>query len=165
MKNSEICGFHSRLHTCSICAPPETRHTSILSRSFSPAQTSFLSIYIYMLYMLMYTYLFTGREKAFCVLEYAQSQSNKTVQHAFVMEFSRQSPTAIQIWTWHKQFKEEGCLCRRKGSGQKNKLLKFIYSAVIIKDALIFKCYFLQKAQCCTNTLHEGVPVWYSFHS
>ena len=26
--------------------------------------------------------LFTGREKAFCVLEYAQSQLNKTVQHA-----------------------------------------------------------------------------------
>ena len=27
---------------------------------------------------------FTGREKALCVLEYARSQSNKTVQHAFV---------------------------------------------------------------------------------
>ena len=35
---------------------------------------------------------FTGREKAFCVLEYARSQSNKTVQYAFVMEFSKQSP-------------------------------------------------------------------------
>ena len=27
---------------------------------------------------------FTGREKAFCMLEYARSQSNKTVQYAFV---------------------------------------------------------------------------------
>ena len=47
---------------------------------------------------------FTGRENAFCVLEYARSQSNKTVQHAFVREFSKQSPTAMQIWTWHRKF-------------------------------------------------------------
>ena len=59
---------------------------------------------------------FTGRKKAFCVLEYARSQSNKTVRHAFVREFSKQSPTVVQILTWHKEFKEDGCLCRRKGS-------------------------------------------------
>ena len=62
---------------------------------------------------------FTGREKAFCVLEYTRSQSNNTVQHAFVREFSKQSPTAMQIMTWQKKFKEEGYLCRRKGSGPK----------------------------------------------
>ena len=45
----------------------------------------------------------TGIEKAFCVLEYARSQSNKTVQHVFVREFSKQSPTAMQIRTWHTQ--------------------------------------------------------------
>ena len=61
---------------------------------------------------------FTGREKVLCVMEYAQLQSNKTVQHAFVREFSKQSPTAMLIWTWHKKFKEEGCLCRRKRSGR-----------------------------------------------
>ena len=55
----------------------------------------------------------TGIEKAFCVLE-----SNKTVWHVFVREFSKQLPTAMQIWTWHKNLKEEGCLCRRKGSGR-----------------------------------------------
>ena len=42
---------------------------------------------------------FTGREKAFCVLEYARSQSNKTVQHSFMKEFSKQSPKEMQIWT------------------------------------------------------------------
>ena len=42
---------------------------------------------------------FTGREKAFYRLEYAWSQSNKTVQHAFVREFSKQLPKAMQIWT------------------------------------------------------------------
>ena len=31
--------------------------------------------------------LFTGKENAFCVLEYARSQSNKTVQHVFMREF------------------------------------------------------------------------------
>ena len=62
---------------------------------------------------------FTGREKVSCMLEYAHSQLNKTVQHAFVREVSKkQSPTAMQIWTWHKKFKEEGCLCRKKWSGQ-----------------------------------------------
>ena len=39
------------------------------------------------------------------MLEYAQSQLNKAVQHAFVMEFSKQSPTAMQIWTLHKKFR------------------------------------------------------------
>ena len=45
---------------------------------------------------------FTGIEKALCVLEYARSQSKKTVQHAFEREFSKQSPTTMQIWKWHK---------------------------------------------------------------
>ena len=61
---------------------------------------------------------FTEREKVFCALEHTRSQSKKTVQHAFVRELQKQSPTAIQTWTWHKKFKEEGCLCMRKGSGQ-----------------------------------------------
>ena len=48
---------------------------------------------------------FSGREKAFCVLKYARSKSNKTVQHVFVREFLKQSPTAMQIWIWHKKFR------------------------------------------------------------
>ena len=60
---------------------------------------------------------FTGRVNRRCVLEYARSQSNKTVQYVSAREFSKQSPTAMHIWTLEK-FKEEGCLCRRKGSGQ-----------------------------------------------
>ena len=58
---------------------------------------------------------FTDREKAFCVLEYARSQSNKTVQHAFAREFSKQLSTAMQIWTLHKKLKEE-----RVSAGEKN---------------------------------------------
>ena len=56
--------------------------------------------------------------KASCVLEYAHSQTNKTVQHVFVRVFTKQSPTAMLVWTWHKTFKEESRLCRRKGSGR-----------------------------------------------
>ena len=32
---------------------------------------------------------FTGQEKAYCVFEYTQTQSNKTVKHAFVKEFTK----------------------------------------------------------------------------
>ena len=58
--------------------------------------------------------LFTGRENVFGVLEYSRSQSNKTVQHAFVKVFSKQSSTAMQILTWYKKFKEEGCCAGEK---------------------------------------------------
>ena len=69
-----------------------------------------------MLDVFIFTYIemqFTGKEKAFCVLEYAQSQSNKTVQHSFEREFSKQSPTDVA-----QKFKDKGCLCWRKGSEQ-----------------------------------------------
>ena len=52
---------------------------------------------------------FTGK-KAFCVLEYARSESNKAVQHAFVSEFSKQSPD----------------LDRRFGHGTKNSRRKVV---------------------------------------
>ena len=62
--------------------------------------------------------VFTSREKAFCVLEYARTNSNKTVQRAIVRKFSKKSPTAKQISSWKKKFEDEGCLCRAKGSGR-----------------------------------------------
>ena len=62
--------------------------------------------------------VFTSREKTFCVLEYARTNSNKTVQRAFVRKFSEKSPTAKQIWSWKKKFEDEGCLCRAKVSGR-----------------------------------------------
>ena len=62
--------------------------------------------------------VFTSREKAFCVLKYARTNSNKTVQCAFVRKFSKKSPTAKQIWSWKKKFEDEGCLCRAKGFGR-----------------------------------------------
>ena len=61
---------------------------------------------------------FASRKKAFCVLEYARTNSNKTAQRAFVRKFSKKSPTAKQIWSWKKKFEDKGCLCRAKGSGR-----------------------------------------------
>ena len=62
--------------------------------------------------------VFTSREKALFVLEYARTNSNKTSQRAFVRKFSKKSPTAKQIWSWKKKFEDEGCLFRAKGSGR-----------------------------------------------
>ena len=59
--------------------------------------------------------VFSSIEKAFCVLEYAQTNLNKTVQHAFMKEFSKKSLTTMQIWTRQKKFKDESRLCREKG--------------------------------------------------
>ena len=60
-------------------------------------------------------------QKAFCVLEYAKTQSFKAVQRAFAQRFektrSEQVPDKNHIWIWHKKFKE-GCLCTVKGSGR-----------------------------------------------
>ena len=47
---------------------------------------------------------FSRKEKKFCVLKYAQTQLNKTVQHTFVRKFAKNAPTAIQIETYHKKF-------------------------------------------------------------
>ena len=60
--------------------------------------------------------VFTDREKAFCVLEYARTNSKKTVQPAFVLKFSKKSPTKKQIWNWKEKCEDEGCLGRAKES-------------------------------------------------
>lgn len=61
---------------------------------------------------------FTVKEKILCALEYARTQSNKTVHPASVREIAKNVSTAIQIWTWHKNVKLQGCLCRARGFGQ-----------------------------------------------
>ena len=40
--------------------------------------------------------LFSSIEKTSCLLKYAQTNSNKTVQHEFVREFSKKSPKPVQ---------------------------------------------------------------------
>ena len=70
---------------------------------------------------------FTGKEKAFCVLEFDKNNSNviwiptyfqhvisTCVQCKFQTEFSKQPPDQCTIQKWHAKFKEEGCLCSWK---------------------------------------------------
>ena len=52
-----------------------------------------------------------GKKKVFVT-----ACSNMTEQHAIAREFAKNAPSAMKICTWHKIFKEEGCLCRAKGS-------------------------------------------------
>ena len=61
---------------------------------------------------------FTSKEKAFCVLEYARTQSPNTVQRAFFTKFAKKAPTTKQIRTWHQKFQEKGCLSIPKSPGR-----------------------------------------------
>ena len=54
---------------------------------------------------------FTEREK-----RNARSHLYKTVQHAFVKEFQKQSPTAKQICTWHKKIQRGWLFVQEKGN-------------------------------------------------
>ncbi|KAF8789550.1 hypothetical protein HNY73_007481 [Argiope bruennichi] len=60
----------------------------------------------------------TLSEKSFCVLEYARVFSTTTVQRAFRIQYGKESPTNKSILRWYKQFKETGCLCKKKSSGR-----------------------------------------------
>ena len=83
----------------------------------------------------------------FCVLEYARSQSKKTVQQAFVKEFSKQLPTVMQIWTWYKKLNDYSCLCRIELSGRPKtseemvnrvcKKIVFVKNCVMPKEIVI----------------------------
>ena len=59
-----------------------------------------------------------SRKNADYVLEYATTDSEKTTKRAFAKEFFKKSPTAKQIFKWHKKFKNKSCSCRVNGSGR-----------------------------------------------
>ena len=54
---------------------------------------------------------FTGKEKAFCVLEFDKNNLWTCIQHKFQTEFLKQPPDQRTIQKWHTKFKEEGYLC------------------------------------------------------
>jgi len=52
----------------------------------------------------------TSIERAFCNLQYAPRQSNKTLQCAFIRKFNEKAPAAAaQIWKRHINFNMEAC--------------------------------------------------------
>ena len=75
---------------------------------------------------------FAGREKAFCLLEHTRSQSTTTVQHTFVREFTKQSPTEMQIWTCKKNSERKVvCAGVKDLDGQKHQKRR---SSVFVKN-------------------------------
>ena len=61
---------------------------------------------------------FTQPEKAFCVLEFAKTESWTVVQRAFRRKFGKKPPERKSIVRWHGKFITDGCLCPAKRTGR-----------------------------------------------
>ncbi|GFX93658.1 DUF4817 domain-containing protein [Trichonephila clavipes] len=55
----------------------------------------------------------TSKQKAFCVLQFAKTESAITVQRAFRIQFGCQPPNDNILW-WFHQFETTGCLSNWK---------------------------------------------------
>jgi len=61
---------------------------------------------------------FTVNKKAFCVLEFAKSESIVTVQRRFRIMYHTEPLTDKTIREWYMKFQQSGCLCAAKRSGR-----------------------------------------------
>ena len=59
----------------------------------------------------------TREQKAFCVLQFAKTESVNRVQHAFRIKFHCNSPS-VNIRRWYHQIEDTRCLCKGKNSGR-----------------------------------------------
>jgi transposase len=59
-----------------------------------------------------------AREKSYCVLEFAKTNSVTVVQRHFRTRFGRRPPTRQSIYDWCNKFETTGCLCKGKSSGR-----------------------------------------------
>jgi hypothetical protein len=57
-------------------------------------------------------------EHAFCVLEYARTQSIVTVQRRFRTKFGKDPTVKNSVKQWYEQFQLDGCLCIAKRAGR-----------------------------------------------
>ena len=60
----------------------------------------------------------TSEQKAFCVLQFARTESVVTVQRAFRSKFHCNPPSDNNIRRWYHQFEDTGCLCKGKSTGR-----------------------------------------------
>jgi hypothetical protein len=60
----------------------------------------------------------TGDKKAFCVFEFAKTESILTVQRRFRTENYTEPPTDKTIREWYKKFQRSGYLCAEKRTGR-----------------------------------------------
>ena len=57
-------------------------------------------------------------KKAFCVLEFAKTESTVTVQRRFRITYHTEPPTDNTIREWYMIFQQSGCLCAAKRTGR-----------------------------------------------
>jgi hypothetical protein len=57
-------------------------------------------------------------KKAFCVLEFAKTESVVTVQRRFLIMYHTEPPTDKTIREWYMKFQQSGCLCAAKRTGR-----------------------------------------------
>ena len=60
----------------------------------------------------------TVNKKAFCVLEFAKTESIVTVQRRFRTMYLTEPPTDKTIREWYMKFQQSGCLCAAKRRGR-----------------------------------------------
>ena len=60
----------------------------------------------------------TVNKKAFCVLEFAKTESIVTVQRRFRTMYRTEPPTDRTIREWYMKFQQNGCLCAAKRRGR-----------------------------------------------
>lgn len=60
----------------------------------------------------------TRQQKAFCVLEFAKSESIIRVQREFRRRYGANPPSDNNIRRWYRQFCDTGCLCKGKSPGR-----------------------------------------------
>jgi hypothetical protein len=60
----------------------------------------------------------TRAEKAFCVLEYAQTQSIVPVQRRFRTKFGEHPAAKNSIKQWYEKCQRDACLCIEKRPGR-----------------------------------------------
>ena len=58
--------------------------------------------------------VWTGNKKAFCVLEFAKTESIAMVQQRFQTMYHTEPPMDKTICEWYKKFQQSGCLCAAK---------------------------------------------------
>lgn len=60
----------------------------------------------------------TGDQKSFCVLDYHVNNSVISVQRHFRTRYHRDPPDGRSIRKWYTQFRDSGCICKRKSTGR-----------------------------------------------
>ena len=58
------------------------------------------------------------QDKAFCVLQFANTESWTCVQCVFCKKFEKEAPERKSIVRWHAKFVKDGCLCPSKRTGR-----------------------------------------------